>query len=499
MASSTASSKTSSRARQRARRAIALSALAWVAAAGAYALQDQLGVAAAEARRAATALGVHVIDVETGETVYEYQPDRPRILASNTKLVTSAAALDRLSPAHYIETALRARGRVENGVLRGDLAVIGSGDPAISGRHYGDDPLHVFRRWGEELRGRGISRVDGDLVLVDGLFDDLEVHPDWPRDQLHKWYEAPVSSLSFNDNCIWLWVTPGERPGDPAHVEVAPDVPTVVVSNTARTTSKSRSHSIVVGRQPGSNVINVSGWVYRHAEPYVVAVSVPRPAQLFGDGLKEGLRQAGVAVAGDVTIVPRLPAAPWRVLARHRTDLMTVLEVVNKRSQNFYAEALLKLLGAIDCGEGSWASGARVVAEFLAELGIDPASYQYADGSGMSRNNRFTPRQLTSVLRHMYFHRFGREYLRSLAYSGESELDPPWMTSSLSKRMTEASYRHNVLAKTGGLNGVSTLSGYAKSRSGRLYAFSILCNSIRGAWHAKRAQDRIVRTLIDRG
>ncbi len=173
---------------------IALLACA-LAPTAALALRDQLVVATERARRVAPALGVHVVEVESGATVYAYEPDRLRIVASNAKLVTSAAAVDRLTPAHYLETDLQARGLVLEGRLEGDLAVVGSGDPTISGRHYGDDPLFVFRQWGRELREAGIERIGGDLLLVDSLFEGLRVHPDWPRDQLHKWYEAPVSAL----------------------------------------------------------------------------------------------------------------------------------------------------------------------------------------------------------------------------------------------------------------------------------------------------------------
>lgn len=464
------------------------------------ALTNELVAAAEQVRRVAPSLGVHVVEVESGETVYEFAPDRQRIIASNTKLVTSAAAIDRLTPGYFIETPMKITGLVDGGELHGDLAVVGAGDPTISGRHFGDDALFIFRQWGHELRAAGIERVRGDLVLVDGLFEERQVHPDWPRDQLHKWYEAPVSALSFNDNCVWVYVRPGARPGGAAEVEIVPEVPTVKIRNRARTTSKSRSQTILVDRAPGSNVIDVSGWVYqRNSEPFVVAVTVPEPELFFGHALLAGLRQAGVEVDGSLRIQPTLPAASWRTLAVHRTSLQTVLEVVNKRSQNFYAEALLKLMGAEDCGEGSWESGREVVASFLADLGIGRGDYSLADGSGMSRNNRFTPRQLTTLLRHMYFHRDGRAFMQSLAYSGESELDPPWMSSSLSERLDEAQYRRNVLAKTGGLNGVSTLSGYVKARSGRIYAFSILCNSARERWRAKRAQDELIRTLVERG
>jgi len=482
------------------RLATAAALLAGVVPSLANGLTNELAVAAEQARRVSSALGVHVVDVETGETVYEFAPDRPRIIASNTKLLTSAAAVDRLTPGHFIETALSARGPVVDGELRGDLAVVGAGDPTISGRHFGDDPLHIFRQWGQELRRAGIDRVAGELILVDGLFDAQQVHPDWPRDQLHKWYEAPVSALSYNDNCVWVLVRPGRTPGAPAEIELVPAVPTLKVHNSARTASKARSQTIAVDRRPGSDVIEVSGWVYRGArEPFVVAVTVPDPGLFFGDALRVGLAQAGVRVEGSMRIEPHLPVATWRPMSIYRTSLQTVIEVVNKRSQNFYAEALLKLLGAEDCGKGSWQSGSEVVAVFLEGLGIERGSYSYADGSGMSRNNRFSPRQLTKLLRHMYFHRDGRAYLQSLSYSGESELDPPWMTSSLSERLDDERYRRNVLAKTGGLNGVSTLSGYVKAKSGRVYAFSILCNSASARWRAKKAQDHIVRTLVASG
>ena len=137
--------------------------------AAASGLQSELTVAAEGARRVAPALGIHIVDVATGETVYAFEPDRQRIVASNTKLLTSAAAVDRLTPGYFFETALQARGLVVDGELSGDLAVVGAGDPTISGRHYGDDPLFIFRRWGEQLLGAGIERVRGDLVLVDGL------------------------------------------------------------------------------------------------------------------------------------------------------------------------------------------------------------------------------------------------------------------------------------------------------------------------------------------
>ncbi len=467
----------------------------WLSAAAApAALPEALAGSVAAARRPAPVLGVHVRDLTSGATVFELDPDRPRIIASNAKLFTTAAALDRLSPGYFFETRVLARGEVVDGELRGDLAVVGGGDPNLSGRHTDGDGLAVFRGWGEELAAQGMRRIAGDVLLDHGLFRDGQVHPDWPTDQLDAWYEAPVAALSFDDNCVLVRVRPGRAPGRPARVEVVPDIGAIEIQNTATTTASRREHNVVIRRGPASGIVVVSGRILDGSESLVEAwITVPDPVAYFGAALRAGLAEAGVEIAGAVRDVTALPAAGWRLAARHRTDLLTTVEVANKRSQNFYAESLLKVLGAELCGAGSWEAGRRAVADFIAnELGIEPAAYSLADGSGMSRNNRFTARQLTDLLAYMFVHRWSQEFLRSLPYSGEPDLR--W-----ERRLADAPYRGNVFAKTGGLRGVSTLSGYAKARSGKLYAFSILMNEVRDGGGALRAQDGIVKALIDHG
>ena len=444
------------------------------------------------AKRSCGDLGVHVVDVASGRTVYEYDADRERILASNTKLFTAAAALDRLGPGHFFETEVLLRGEVESGVLTGDLAVIGGGDPSISGRFHQGDAFAVFREWADELARRGIRRVRGDLVMVHGLFDDAVVHPDWPRDQLAKWYEAPVAALSFSDSCARVKIWPDGRPGAPAQVAGLPRVPFFDVEVTARTTSSSSNHRVGVTRQPEGDRLTVWGAVYRGARPVETWVAVADPVRYFGLALRQALEEEGIRVDGDVTVTAELPAAEWRRLVVHRSDLLSALEVVNKRSQNFYAESVLKLLGARSCGRGSWEAGLEVVAEFLERVGLGRGTYRMADGSGMSRNNRFSARQVTTLLAEMVQHRYAVEFLRTLPYSGEEG-------RSWERRLAEDPYRGNVFAKTGRLRAVSALSGYAKAASGRLYAFSVLCNGAKGDWGAKAGQDEIVKAIVRNG
>ncbi len=455
-------------------------------------LRTGLNESVKAARQVSRAMSVQVVELGSGEEIYSYNADEPRIIASNTKLLTTAAAFDTVGPGFFFETNVLWRGDRSDGGLLGDVAVLGGGDPNISGRHYGGDPLVVFRQWAQEFKRLGVHRIEGDLFLVTGLFEPPLVHPDWPRDQLHRWYEAPVAALSFSDNCVLVRIWPGQAPGEPARVEMIPDLGVLRVENTARTTDSSKRHKVVVDRRNGSDLLQVSGSIYRRAAPVESWITVPDPVSYFGVALKAAFEEEGVELLGGLRPTMRLPSGQWRWVAGHRSDLMTTSEVINKRSQNFFAESLLKVMGARLCGSGSWQAGRQVVEEFLSRVGIQPDEYRLADGSGMSRGNQFSARQMTTVLRYMFEHEKGKEFLLTLPYSGEEGLR--W-----ERRLAEEPYRGNIFAKTGSLLGVSTLSGYAKGRSGKIYAFSILCNRTTGNWGAGKAQDRILRVLVDEG
>ena len=463
-----------------------------VAEAPAQTLESELRQAAEEAKESAGAISIHVMEMASGDSIYELQADERRVIASNTKLFTTAAALDRLGPGYFFETDVLMRGKRKGEALEGDLAIVGGGDPNISGRHYEGDSLAVFRSWARAIKQQGVYRVEGDIFLVHGYFKPPRVHPDWPKEQLGRWYEAPVEALSFNDNCILVRVWAGSAPGAPARIELTPDLGIFEIRNTAQTTTSAKRHKVIIDRTNGSNILTVSGMVFQHATPVESWVTVADPLVYFAAALRRGFEEEGLDLGGRILFSRLMPVAHWEWVTGYRTDLMTTAEVINKRSQNFFAESLLKLMGAELCGEGSWKAGREVVAEFLERLDIPSGTYELADGSGMSRLNRFTARQITSLLRHMYFHPRGRDFLLTLPYSGEPGLK--W-----ERRLAEHPYRGNVFAKTGSLLGVSTLSGYVKARSGMIYSFSILCNRTRGNWQAQKAQDAIVRVMVDHG
>ncbi|MEM6457184.1 MAG: D-alanyl-D-alanine carboxypeptidase/D-alanyl-D-alanine-endopeptidase [Acidobacteriota bacterium] len=469
-------------------------------------LRQAVANATGEAKRAARALGVHVVRVDDGVEIYDLAADTQRIIASNTKLPTAAAALVRLGPDFAFDTPLLVRGELDRAsrTLRGDVAILGRGDPTFSGRFHDGDSYARFRPWAQRLRRLGVDRVEGRVVLVTGYFSDGIIHPDWPRDQLDRWYEAPVSALSFNDNCILVQVRPGgSQAGATVRGTSVPHLPErFPVTGGVEVTNSSRRHAVMIARsgpRVGANTpLRVGGRIYRKRALVDRWVAVYDPVDYFDAALRAAFAEEGVTLTDAVTetraTLPPAPAAlPWRQLTSARTELLPVLAVVNKRSQNFFAEMVLKTLGAEVAGDGSWEGGLGVVRDALTELGVPARTYRLADGSGMSRNNTMSPRGLTALLGAMHHHPTGPAFASTLPYGGEEDL-PRW-----SKRLAAPPYRGNALAKTGSLRAVSTLSGYARGRSGTLYAFSILGNQVRGGGAMRRGQDAIVRALIDHG
>jgi D-alanyl-D-alanine carboxypeptidase/D-alanyl-D-alanine-endopeptidase (penicillin-binding protein 4) len=171
------------------------------------------------------------------------------------------------------------------------------------------------------------------------------------------------------------------------------------------------------------------------------------------------------------------------------SSLRQSITVANKRSQGFYAEQILKTLGATFKNEGSFSGGLDVIKDFLTKLGIPEDQYQLDDGSGLSKKNKLTPETITKLLNYMYNHKNSGIFLKSLPISGTD--------GTLKKRLKEEPYKSRVRAKTGYVYGARTLSGYVKTLNEEIIAFSILVNKIKGGtWEAKRLQDVICRYLV---
>ena len=437
--------------------------------------------------------GIVIQRVGDATPLVAWNADKPLILASTTKLFTSAAALDRLGEAYRFRTRLYRDGEVGiDGVLAGHLVVQGGGDPGISGRWYEDDPLAVFRPWADSLVKKGIREIRDGLVLDVSFFDDVNVHPDWPAEQEARWYQAPVSALSYNDNVVLVRVSGGVRPGAPAILGFDPLGPPLLSLISQVVTAQQRTY-VGVRRDAGSHTVVAAGAVGRN-RTWTGDVTVPDPPLYFASALAQVLRESGVRVSAPPEVRTETYAGPPRVLLHsHETPILPVLAVCNKRSQSFFAEQILKTLAAEARGKGTWENGRAEVKAFLGSLGLDPERYDLADGSGRSHSNRTSAGAYADFLQALatkwsHFESFKT----TLAVSGDSD-------GTLRHRLLTDATRGKVFAKTGNIAGVSTLCGYVIARSGQTYVFSILLNGGANERSGHGFQDRLLNELASRG
>jgi D-alanyl-D-alanine carboxypeptidase/D-alanyl-D-alanine-endopeptidase (penicillin-binding protein 4) len=436
-------------------------------------------------------VSIQIADEETGEVVFERNPDVPESIASVTKLISTATALHYLGPDYKFRTSFWRRGEIQQGSLIGSLLVVGGGDPNISGRFYDDDINAVFDKWAEGLRQAGISRVVGEIVLNASFFDSVGRHPDWPAGQESRWYQAPISALSYNDNVVLVSIRPGGRAGRPAGVSIEPPVDILRPVTLARTVGRRGRVRVAVSRTAGSNAVTVSGTVPLRPASWSTPITIDDPPTYFGMALKGRLQNAGITIGGPIVLKNVKPDSFWVQIASTESDLLPTIQVCNKRSQGFYAEQIFKTVSAEKKGVGTWAGSVALAKEFLAGLGLDPSHFSLHDGSGLSPSNRVPASDLVKFLRAMDRQPYGPVWRATLAVSGEPE-------GTLRHRMKDPVTRGQVLAKTGSIERVSTLVGYARARSGRNYVFAILLNGVSDGG-GQAFQDRLLRALIVNG
>jgi D-alanyl-D-alanine carboxypeptidase/D-alanyl-D-alanine-endopeptidase (penicillin-binding protein 4) len=420
-------------------------------------LQDRIDTAIQGLKIKGATVGVYVVAANRNQAVYGFRETEPMLLASNTKLLTTSAAICRLGPDFRFRTSI--------GLLGGDLHVFAGGDPNISGRFHDDDPTAIFRDWAAKLRAAGVARA-GKLVLHAGIFDDVHVHPAWKSYDPWNWWAAPFGAFSLNDNCVDLRVVPAGE-GQPCKVSIAPDTSFLTIVNQTRSAAKAGRNTFGFTRAAGSNTINLRGEVGGRGSSWV---AISDPTSYFGCVLKETLAAGGIEIPGGIEESDLLlqDAKGYKELAFLESDLASTLSTCNQGSQNFYAEMIFRTLGWKMKGKGTTENALDAIREFLTkDAGLE--EFIQLDGSGLSRENRCSASELVKLLLHVRRQPCAKVFIESLPVNGDKR-------GTLKHRMLSADLRNRIHAKTGHIGGVSTLAGYIESAGGETYVFSILAN-----------------------
>lgn len=444
---------------------------------------------------ARSSIGIHVVSLVSGKPLYARNEDRFFLPASNMKLFTTALALTKLGPDYRFETRL-----IEE--PSGDVTLVGSGDPSMSGRVYpyrrdapNGPPLKPIEDLADQAVAAGLKHVRGDIVGDDRLYPWAPFPPNWSQSDAAGESGAPVSALSVADNFITIVFKPGATPGALAAISLTPPLEYFAIDNRVITVAAKAEERIRVNRVPGSRQLLLEGTIPAGAQTASASVALDDPALYAACALYDALTRRGVSIDGHPVARHRSAGEAYQapdgktLATRFSPPASELIQMTDKVSENLHAELLLREVGRAG-GEGGLDSALAEMKVFLTRIGAAPSESRIDDGSGLSRNALVTPQLVTRLLSYMYASKFRDTWVAMLPVGGED--------GTLSRRLCCVSDAASIHAKTGTLNRAITLSGYADSKSRGWLAFSILVNDFAApAAEVQAWVDKIALALVE--
>jgi len=423
-------------------------------------------------------LGVYAQNAD--QVLINRDGDRAFIPASNQKILTSAAALHYLSAEFRVATTLMTELPPENGEIKGNLWVIGRGDPTLTS-------AKGLRELVQLLRGRNIHTIRGEIKFLPALRAQ-PLSRGWEVQDLHEYYAAPTSAFTLDENSHYWTVTPTRR-GQP--VQFSWDFPELVtgwrIDNRAITSPPNGSYTLYTERiiEQGQKILHLGGTIPENEAPELGGVTIPDQMAYFRERLQAELQLQGIKVLGETV---NLGTARHELANYLSPTLAEILPNINKESNNLHAELLLRILGnrLHEVEPDAYTAGIIMVRKFLGSLGQSIAGIVIADGSGLSRYNLVTPRLLVQILKAMSGH---PDFRASLAIAG--------VDGTLKKRFRNTIATNNIRGKTGTLTGAVSLSGYLTNPNLGEIIFSIMINNTsQSTATSRRVIDEIALLLV---
>lgn len=424
-------------------------------------------------------VGVHIVKTASGEVLFQHEAGKMLMPASNMKVYTTAAALAYLGPDYRLRTSVLANTRPdESGNIKGDLVLYGRGDPSLASSFV--EPAQPFEKLAAQLATAGVKQIEGDLVADESFLRGSPLAPGWEWTDLQWPFGAEVSALTCYDNSVMISVTPGEKVGDPAIITFTPDVGYMSADNRVVTVKARTARDIGLKRGLSDNKVSVWGEIPVGDSPFQARLAVHRPAAYAGAIFKAELAKAGIIVKGTVKVADAsevsqvAPADLERLTELAAIDsppLSELVRVVNKFSHNLFAELVLRTLGRVKGKPelDSDAAGLTLINDLLTAAGIKTVTpLKLRDGSGLSRRTLLSAEATTQLLNYMARQPVAQVFKDSLPIAA--------VDGTLTRRMFGTPAANNVQAKTGTLDGTSSLSGYVTTAAGETLSFSIIIN-----------------------
>lgn len=416
-----------------------------------------------------------LMDSHSSEIISEYNSDALLTPASTLKLVTTAAAFEYLGGDFTFETAIYYSGEIDSiGVLHGDIIIKGGGDPTLGATDFSTFYGDFISKWTTSIQNFGIKAVLGRVIADDSYFDYLPISDKWIWEDIGNYFGAGVYGLMAYDNSYRIYFRTGGEGTKPSIVRIEPKEYEISLDNML--TASGTSDKGYIYTAPYSKSGWISGTIPTNRSSFSIKGAITDPPLLIARQLDRSLRAAGINITEAASTSRLTPINTYKQTFITKTvspPLKEIIYILNRKSVNLYAETVVKTLGKIVKGSGSYTAGLEVISDFLEEfIGIDYDEFRIYDGSGLSPVNRISSRVLAGVLCYMTHSDCADDYLRSLSVPGE--------IGTLQNTFTNTKLRGILKAKSGTLNAVKSYAGHILSDKGRDLTFCIIVNNFSG-------------------
>ena len=430
-------------------------------------------------------IGIEVVSLKTGRSLYAKNTGHLFMPASNLKLITGAAALQILGADYRFQTKLYTDAPIKDGILQGSLWIKGSGDPELSTRS--------LEELVSQLKSKGIQKIEGSLYVDRCDFDGIAQGPGWTWDDGAVVWNSPMDALTINHSCVDVWVEPNKSSDLPPHVYVQPNTDFVTIENLGMTSLEDHDLSVERSWMARENSIQIKGSIALSKNIQKFMIPVESPHLYAAHVLRNLLAKNQILFEGEIQ-EKAVTAQAVELASYASRPLREIVIAMMKISDNLIADCLFKKIGQQTFGApGSWQSGTRAVKNFLTNtVGMDVSNMVIVDGSGMSRYNLLSPHQFIQFLTWA-----DNQFPISLEFA--TSLPIAGVDGCLRNRMTDPAVKGRVLAKTGSLMGVSTLSGYAMTKAGEKLVFSIMISGFtkESSEYKVQIEDQILQYIVN--
>jgi len=425
--------------------------------------------------------GLYARFLDTGEEIISLNAEMSLAPASNLKLFTSSAALDILGEDHQFETSIYYDGKINNGILNGNIYFVGGGDPTLGyDLVKGSLPLNsLMNKLIDEFIREGINQINGDIYADDLLYEGTPIPNNWNWIDIGNYYATTVSALTINNNLYFLYFRPGKKVGNPAEViRTEPEIPGLTFANFMKTGKKGSGDNGYIYGAPLQYNTTLRGTVPSGVNEFSIKGSIPDPPLFAVQYLKKKMIEAGIKVNGNTIKLKEKKSYNYATLITtiKSPPLKDIVYIINKRSDNLYTEMILKALALNQTGEGSTEKGNEVVEEYFKKNNINTDGLLLSDGSGLSRTDAITTRMMVDLLDILTKKNYFDAFYNSLAVVGDPN-DISYFKNTGRGTVIEK----NARVKSGVIQGVRAYSGYLKNMSGRTIAFSLIANNFDGS------------------